>query len=170
VRGRLIFPFLIELAQLDTAGTSADPDGAGPMTSGFDADFRETAILPTSDGIGRSARVERTLFKLPGQFYNTDSFLRLQMLATGAAGSTGFTVLFHFRDLEAAGLVETTTGLSKIKVGDRLNAIYTMAGDLVQTIKNPPGAFVTEAQPIFGLGRSRNLLAVTFRSRDPGQG
>ncbi len=168
-RGRLIFPFLIELAQLDIPGTLADPDGAGARTSGYDPIFREPVVLPSSDKIGTSARAEKTLIKVPGQFGSTDAFADLQEAATGNLSTIEFTILFHFRDLESLGLVETTTGNAKIKIGDRLNAVYDYkAGTLIQTVPNPPGAFVVKARPLFGLHMRRNLLEVHFRSRDPG--
>ena len=49
MRGRLINPFAAELAQLDTAATAADPDGPGPLTSGYDADFQETVLFHFGD-------------------------------------------------------------------------------------------------------------------------
>lgn len=167
-RGRLIFPFLIEIARLDLSGTNADPDAGGPLTSGYDPDFRESRILASADRVGTNARKELTAIKLPGQFGSTDAFLKLQMLATGNAGSTGFVVLFHFADLEAAALVDSV-GNAKIKVGDRMTAVYKITdGSLLQTIKTPPGAYITEAAPIFGLNSERNLLQVTFKNRDAG--
>ena len=52
MRGRLIFPFLAELRRLDTAAmASTDPDGAGPLTGGFDPDFKEP-VLVDRDGDG----------------------------------------------------------------------------------------------------------------------
>ena len=46
MRGRLIFPFLAELRRLDTAAmASTDPDGAGPLTGGFDPDFKEPVLV-----------------------------------------------------------------------------------------------------------------------------
>jgi len=168
-RGRLIFPFSIELAQLNLAGTAADPDGGGPLTSGYDPDFRETRILPTSDRIGASARAE-TLIKLPGQFGSTQSLSALLEAQNGNLSPTEFEILFHFRDLERLGLIDTVTGTAKIKVGDRLNAIYQCCdGTLIQKIKNPPGCFCTKASPSFGLHNARNLLITAWKSRDPGQ-
>lgn len=166
-RGKLIFPFLCEIAPLDIVASAADPDGAGPLTTGYDPDFRERVVLPTSDRIGNDRRVEGALFQIPGQFGSTDQFKRLQMAATGNLDNTGFTILFHFMDLETLGLVEPTTGTALIKVGDRLNAIYSMGGELVQVVTST--TFITEAQPIFGLERTRNLLCCTFKSRDAGQ-
>jgi len=51
-----------------------------------------------------------------------------------------------------------------------MEAVYDVQGvTLVQAIPNPPGLFVTEAEPSFGLGGSRNLLIVSFKGRDQGQ-
>lgn len=167
-RGRLIFPFLVELAPIDVVASAGDPDGGGPLTAGYDPDFRERVVLPTSDRVGNVSRIEGATFQIPGQFGSTDSFRRLQMASTGNLDNTGFTVLFHFADMEALGLVEPTTGTALIKVGDRLNAVYDLGGTLLQSVL--PGALVviTEAKPIFGLNSARNLLECTFKSRDAG--
>lgn len=167
-RGRLVFPFLAELAPIDVVASAADPDGAGPLTAGYDPDFRERVVLPTSDRVGDVSRVEGAPYRIPGQWGSTDSFRRLQMASTGNLDNTGFTILFHFGDIETMGLVEPTTGTALIKVGDRLNAVYDMGGNLVQVV--PPGGMVviTEAKPIFGLNSMRNLLECTFKSRDAG--
>ena len=162
-RGRLIFPFLVELAQLDLTETESG------SSKGFDDDFKETKIVQTSDRLGSSTRSESTLIKLPGQFGNPQSMAVLMEVQTGNISPVEFEILFHFRDLEANSLIEASTGSAKIKVGDRLNAIYRMNGDLVQKIRNPPGAFITKAMPTFGLHGARNLLVCTFKSRDQGQ-
>ncbi len=169
-RGRLIFPFLVEIAALDLPGTAADPDGAGPLTSGYDPDFREPIILHTSDRIGQSARKEATLYKIPGQFSEgTNAFLQLLAAPTGNLATTEFSLVFFFADLEAAGLVESTSGLAKIKVGDRMTAIYDIhTEELVHKVPLVPGAYVTKAEPHFGLNGGKNLLMVTFKGRDPG--
>ena len=54
MRGRLIFPFLAELYRLDTRATATtDPDGAGPLTGGYDPDFKEPVLVDRDgDGIG----------------------------------------------------------------------------------------------------------------------
>lgn len=168
-RGRLMNPFLIELAQLDLAGTAADPDGAGPATSGYDPVFRETVLTPTSNGIGQSTRKETTIL-IPGQFGNPQSMAQLMEAQNGNLSPVEFEILFHFRDIERLNLIEAATGSALIKVGDRLNAIRKCCdSSLIQMIPNPPGAFITKAMPTFGLHNSRNLLICTFRSRDPGQ-
>ncbi len=126
-------------------------------------------ILPTADRIGQSARKEATLYRVPGQFSEgTNAFLALLAAPTGNLASTEFSIVFHFADLERLGLVEAATGLAKIKVGDRINAIYDMFGNLMQKVPLVPGAYVTKAEPHFGLNGGKNLLMCIFRGRDPG--
>jgi hypothetical protein len=159
-RGRLIFPFLIEIAPLDLAATEA---------VGYDPEFREPVIVPTLDRIGASARQEATMIRVQGSFHTPQTSFALQQSATGNLNRVDLIVLFHFAELESAGLVEASTGTAKIKVGDRLNAIYNVRdGSLVQKFPNPPGAFVKRAGPLFGLGSTRNLLEVNFQSNDQG--
>lgn len=161
MRGRLIFPFSIELAILDLEATDDGGDG-------FDPILKEPVLASTDDGLGESSRAE-TLIKVPGQFADQNQFLGLQEASTGNLAQASFVILFHFADLERLGLVEAATGNATIKNGDRVNAIYDIRTDeLVQAVRNPPGAFVVKATPRFGLGSRRNLLEVTFRSRDPG--
>lgn len=162
MRGRLINPFGIEICRLDVAATTTSP--------GFDSVWREPVLISTADGKGTSGRKEMTAIQVPGQFAIGSDFLALQMAANGNLAKTDFKVIFHFADLEDLGLVESATGLALIRVGDRMSAVYSDDGlTLVQAIPNPPGVFVTEAEPRFGLGKSRNLLVVTFASRDQGQ-
>lgn len=159
MRGRLIFPFTIELAQLDLAATAA---------AGYDPIYKETKLAASADRLGTSTRAE-TLVQVPGQFSDHNQFLNAVAANTGNLAQVDLVVLFHFRDLERLALVEAETGLAKIKTGDRLNAIYDVkTGEVIQVLRNPPGAFVVAAKPLFGLGNKRNLLEVTFRSRDQG--
>jgi hypothetical protein len=166
-RGRLIFPITAEIARLDLASTAADPDGAGPLTSGFDEDYREAVNLPSIDRLGTSARRE-VLVTVPAQA-EPDSFDRLQMFATGDSSGGEFVLVLHFQDLEDLGLVDPVTGQAVIKVGDRLKALYRPTGELIQSFPDPPGLFVRDATPIgIGFDGNRNLLKVTFHSRDQG--
>lgn len=160
-RGRLIFPFTLEIAQLDLGAT---------QTAGYDPDFREAGITSTPDGLGQSNRAE-TIIQIPGQQWvksNSNNFMALKEMSTGNVASVQLLFVLHFADLEAAGLIEESTGLATIKVGDRLSAIYDSAGNLVQMMPPSPGVFITEAMPVFGLNGIRNLLEITFTSRDPG--
>jgi hypothetical protein len=165
VRGRLISPCLAEIAQLDVAATAADPDGAGPLTSGYDADFQETARLPTPAGPGRDARREKPSRLLPCQV-EVQGFGELQEVLTGNSPRAHLVLVFHFRDLEQQDLVDPTTGDARLRAGDRLVALRDFrTSELVQAVRTPPGLYLTEAQPQFGLGMRRNLLLATFNER-----
>jgi len=167
MRGRLINPFLAELARLDTVATAADPDGPGPLTSGYDPDFKETVVIPTPVG-GQDARREQPPIRLRCQV-EVGTIEALQQLASGASPNSKVTLVFHFSDLEQIGLVDPDTGDALLRVNDRLVAIRDLAGNLVQAVRTPPGLYATEVQPqSFGLGLCRNLLLVTFDEREVG--
>lgn len=166
MRGRLINPFLAELARLDTAATAGDPDGAGPLTSGYDPDFKETLVVPDETWRGHDARRERPPIRVPCQV-EVANFGELEELLTGNSPRSHIVLVFHFEDLERMDLVDSVTGDARLRVDDRLVAIrdfYT--GEVVQAIRTPPGLYITEVQPqSFGLGLRRNLLFAIFNER-----
>jgi hypothetical protein len=170
-RGRLIFPFLVELAPLDTLATeTTDPDGAGPLVSGYDETFRVPVKVAagTSDQSGTTARVEGALVQVPAQI-EPDQFEALAMMLSGESPSTNsFRVVMHYADLEVADLVEAD-GTPKVRKRDRLTRILNMDGDLVETIPDSPGLFVVRVMSRgWGLGGrapTRNLLFVDFEER-----
>lgn len=172
-RGRLIWPFLARIARIDPAGIAADPDGAGPLTSGYDDDFREPIRLPVAGKVaGASARVELATVDLPVQVED-EEWERLSELRTGDVAGTRVTLVFHFKDLERLGYVDATTGDALIpRKGDRLVSIRDKTtGANVQAIPTPPGLYCVEAQPrSYGLSSlKRNLLVGVFASRDTSQ-
>jgi len=165
VRGRLINAFAAELAQLDPAATAADPDGPGPPSSGYDADFHETVLVPSPAGRDQDARREKPLVRVPCQI-EVQAFGELTELPTGNSPRSHLLLVFHFDDLEQLGLVDPTTGETLLRVGDRLVAIRdARSGELVQAIRTPPGLYLTEAQPQFQLGMRRTLLLASFNER-----
>ena len=146
MRGRLLFPFVAEIAQLDRAASRFDPD------------FKE----PLPDG-----RVEQPV-TLPCQV-EVAEFETLEESFSGDLPKTALTLVFHFRDLERLGLVEAETGEPRLRVGDRLAALRDRAGKIVQAIRMPPGLFIVELRPVtFGFGLSRNLLLAVFHDREQG--
>lgn len=162
MRGRLIFPFLAEIHRLDTTGT-------GPLTSGYDPDFKEpVGVDSNDDGIGEPVRIEHLGVRVPCQV-EPKTFEQLRMFAAGNSPRSRIELVFHFRDLKQLGLVDGPTGEALVRPGDRLGALYDKAGALVQAVRTPPGLYVSEARPIgFGLHRprpSRNLLLVAFEDR-----
>lgn len=167
MRGRLINPFLAEIARLDTVATAADPDAAGPLASGYDPDFKETVVLEDA-GERRDARREMPPILVRCQV-EVGAFEALQQLAAGSSPNSQVTLVFHFRDLERMNLVDPASGDALLRVNGRLVAIRDLAGNLVQAVRSRPGLYATEVQPqSFGLGRSRNLLLVTFQERELG--
>jgi len=166
-RGRLIFPFIVELYQLDTVATEADPDGAGPLTSGYNEFFREPIKIlgDPADQVGESARVESGPIQVEAQI-EPEMFERLEMMLSGQSPDTRFAVVAHYANLERNGLV-LSDGTPSIKKGDRLSRILSCrTGELVEPVPNPPGLFVRQTQPrSFGLGTERNLLLIEFEER-----
>lgn len=169
-RGQLIFPFIVELGLLDTAATAADPDGVGPLASGYDDEFRETVIRSGVGSVrGESARVERVQ-----RFFaqvEDDAQGSLSMGASGNMPVSRITLVFHYEDLEALGAVQSPAGKPIIKApGARLISIRNPdTGELIERYDSPPGFWATEAKSGgFGLGPNRNLLIVVFQERAQG--
>ncbi|MBN2196402.1 MAG: hypothetical protein JW751_26550 [Polyangiaceae bacterium] len=170
MRGKLIFPFLAELFRWDSAAMAAvDPDGAGPLVSGFDPDFKEPVLIDADDdGVAEPFRREHPPVRVPCQV-EPEAFQVARMATAGNTPKSSFDLVFHFRDLERLGLVDPDTGDALIRPSDRLGGLYDVEGRLVQAVRTPPGLYVTEARPIgFGLNRRRprrNLLLVSFQDR-----
>lgn len=170
-RGRLIFPFKAQIYQLDIAATSQDPDGAGLLESGYDSDFKETVIVQQAgQQLGTDARQEMAPVMLECQV-EPDTFSAMQQLFSGNVPDADIALVFHFADLEAIGLVDAG-GNALLKTSDRLGGIYSMSGEQVMNVPNPPGLYAVEIRPIgFGLNMEspkRNLLLVTFNDRERG--
>lgn len=161
MRGQLIWPMTVELALLDSAATAA--------ADGYDDIFDEPVMVPPPTGSARGtiARVDDTI-RLPAQV-EPEEFEALQMMTTGSSPRSLLRLCFHYRDLEDAGLLEPTTLRPKIRVNDRLVAIYDYrTAELIEQFPNPPGFFAREVRSAdFGLSSlKRNLLLVTFMERE----
>jgi len=159
---RLISKFLAQVHRLErTSGGSTSL----PL---MDPDFREPlAVDLDEDGIAEVARRELSPVLIPCQV-EPQTFEQLRMLPSGRAPRSSLDLVMHFRDLTRLGLVDTE-GRARVGPGDRLSGIYTLDGELVLSVRTPPGLYVTEARPTgFGLGLGkarRNLLLVTFSDR-----
>lgn len=169
MRGRLIFPFNVELGLLDTAGTRADPDGAGPLDSGYDDDFREPRMLPPVSGSARGTVERVEVVKTFRAQIEDDLDEALNMSASGNNPQNTIGLVFHFKDLEDAGAVQLASGLAIIKApGARLISIRDPRNnDLIERYDMPPGYWATQAKSMgYGMGPQRNLLLVIFQERD----
>ena len=179
MRGRLIFPYFADIAQLDTVATAAvDPDAGGPKTSGYDDVFREPEPVqdPTFSPLrpaGGCARQE-TIISIPVQVdHRTQQYDRHQMLAGGDQRGARMVLWTHFAHLEEAGLLDAHTNAASIRVNDRLVALYQCVegakGPLIQSFPAPHHDLrLWEVSPRgMGLsGLARNLLKMTFEDRE----
>ncbi len=167
-RGRLIFPFIVELAQLDTVAMTRDPDGPGPETSGYDIDFREPIIIKANvDDVKGEALREETCIRLRCQIEDS-VFEAVRQVLGGTSPNSKMTLVFHFKELEEKNLIDEN-GRAMIRLHDRLRAIYDCTGKLIETIPDPPGLFINDVTPAgFGIGRQRNLLIVGLQERELG--
>ena len=167
-RGRLLFSFRAEVFRYDTVtARNVSPDG-GKHAGGFDDDFKEPVLVDRNgDGLDDYQRAELPPVLIPCQVEPVANEV-LKMTDAGNSPGSTLALVFHFRDLERMGLVETDTGAPLIRVGDRLGSIQDRHGNLVQEVPTPPGLYVVEARPIgMGLGFARNLLFVKFSDRSP---
>lgn len=164
-RGRLIFPFRASIRQLDTAATAAAKSGAG-----YDEDFKEPSPTPPAGGAGpgTSTRAESTALVLPCQV-EMGTGEKVRQFFQGADMDGRLVLVFHFRDLEAAGLVDAS-GNARLRHSDRLASIAnSRTGEVVFTPRDP--LYVIEVTATaFGIGRGRNLLTVFFATRDKAAG
>lgn len=167
-RGRLIFPFIVELAQLDTVAMARDPDGDGAKTSGYDLDFREPIIVQANaDDVKGSALREERCIRLPCQIED-DAFEAMRQVLGGTSPDSRMTLVFHFSSLEDANMVDEN-GQATIRLNDRLRAIFDCEENMIERIPNPPGLFVNSVKSAgFGLGQKRNLLIVELQERELG--
>lgn len=166
-RGRLIRPQIVEVGLLDLIATATDT-GDPSLPDGYDADFREPVRLPVEGGgPGTTQRVEkcaqfRAQIELPRVDETKQTF-------GGNIPQTTLVVVAHFADLEALGLVDSTTGEAMIRTMARLKAAYTLGGKLIQNFERLDLYALQVAPASFGLaGGTRNLLIVTFGQREKG--
>lgn len=167
-RGRLIFPFVVELGLLDTAAMAADPDAYGPLSSGYDDEFREPVMVPPSTGSAPGHLLRKEVVKRFKAQIEDDTAEMMEIMASGNSPQNTLGLVFHYIDLEAAGAVQLVSGKPTIKApGARLISIRDpRTGAVVERYDNPPGYWATQSKSMgFGIGQTRNLLLVVFEER-----
>lgn len=160
-RGRLIFIVHAQMFPLDTTATSANDNG-GETRSGYNPYFRE----PVKFADGTNSRVESSPILLPCQVIGQRGpYSQRQSQAGGHSDSTSIELGFHFRDIEALGLVDAD-GKPGIHHEARLGALFRRDKiTLIRTYTEPLFAAEEEDRGI-GFAGQRNLLLVMFRTRD----
>ncbi|NUP12888.1 MAG: hypothetical protein HOW73_43165 [Polyangiaceae bacterium] len=151
-RGRLLRPFLAEIQRIDTQATTYDPVWRTPVVT-YPGGVR-TKSTAYQDPILLRAQIEVTADGVQ------------QQTASGNTPDSRIVLVFHFRNLEAAGLVDAN-GLPMLRVNDRLTRLMRLNGQQLQVYPRP--LYATEVQPTgFGLGGGRNLVIATYEDRPEG--
>lgn len=135
MRGRLIQRFQAVLFRVDPTTTAAVSGG------GYDDIWNWTK--PVNDGtqLGATSRREYAAVRVPCQIDRGATRADDQLTVGGQVMRPDYILTMHEPDLFAASLIDTD-GRPAIFQGDRIAAIETMAGQVVQTFANPPGLFV----------------------------
>lgn len=153
-RGRLIVPFLVDLARLDTQLTA------------YDDTFRTPRVRVIA-GKRIETRTEQPILRVPCQVEPSDDKMQTQTPG-GDAPSTSITLVFHFKTLEKMKLLDEN-GEPTIRVNTRLAALRRKNGTLIRTYPEKPGIFAVKVQSDgYGLGGERNLCLVLFTDRPQG--
>lgn len=149
---------------LDAVATRAET-GTG-FSAGFDDDFQEIVVVSTPQG-RKTDRDELASVFIPSQIEDP-TFDVLRQLAGGAQLDTKLTVVWAMKDLLALGLVVPETGEPRVRQNDRLVSIRDKHMNLVQAIRTPPGLYVLEVRPTWGVAQARDLFVVSFQDRQQG--
>lgn len=165
MRPRIHHAFFAEIVCLDAIATRAETPAQ--LASGFDDDFGEIVVVSTPQGEREIERLEQEPVFIPSQIENP-VFDILRQLATGAQLDTKLTLVWAVKDLEAMGLLVPSTGEPAIRQNDRLVSIRDKDMRMVQVIRTPPGLYVSEVKPLFGIAQRRDLFIVAFEDRQQG--
>jgi hypothetical protein len=158
----LLQTFLAELAQLDTSATAADPDGAGPLASGYDVSCQETVLLPSAPGLD-AMRVGRSRFSTCRARPRSSRSPRAPRSRPATRRARTWCSCFTFATLSGSALSSRTleTRSCASATGSLRSGIDAPAISSRRSARLP-GLYLTEPQPEFGLGGRRNLLIATF--------
>lgn len=155
-RGRLLFPLVAEIEQLDTASTEGQ--------AGYDQVWRTPKVAYTG-GERTTGQKYSPAVKLLAQLEPAQESTQ-QRGAGGDVPKSRQVLVFHAAHLEAAGLIDSD-GRSMLRVNDRLLALWTKADILIK--RYAPVLYATEvADGGLGMGGQRNLVLITFEDRAQG--
>jgi hypothetical protein len=155
-RGRLIRPFLAEIARLDTAMTEAD--------GGYDPVWKTTRVTYTN-GIRDTGQryLEPIRVRAQVEVVTQD---QQQQSPSGNIPDAMMRLVVHMSELEQRSLLDPD-GLPMIRANDKLVAIYRLTGVLEERYAQPLYCTAVE-RPAFGIGGRRNLAVFTFEDRPQG--
>jgi len=164
---RLVRPLVAEIAQLDTVATAA-VDPPGTSSSGYDPDFKEPVVAaPDAEGLGESQRQEKASIRVPAQV-EFGPFEQLRQAFSGNLPDSRVVLVMDFEDLDQLGLIDAGANESLLRANDRLVQILNGQGEVIEAFPNPPGMFITELRPGYGLDADRNIILAFAGEREPG--
>lgn len=161
-RGRLIYPVFVTLRRLDPDATA--------LVSGYDNVAGETKLTPTPDGLGQSARVNKTDFELPCQVEERNWFEEQNQMKQGDAPRTMIHLTFHVSDLKRVGLWTESAqfgGRPDLRVNDQVIKFRDRWNQLLWQTPENPGMFIQEVQPT-GFLSTQNLVVCVVVDRSKG--
>ena len=175
MRVPLLSPVQLVISRLDLQNTRrVDPDGAGPLTSGYDADLREPHVYTDP---ARETRVDARRYlpaiRVPCQVEVKD-FEQVRQRFGGDAPVTQMTFVLHVMDLRRLGYWLTDTqcergGGPALKTNDRIDRIERTGrpGEVVYPLKEK--LFIYELEPgSWGFGPSGQDLVIVWTANRPG--
>jgi hypothetical protein len=161
---RLIGPaYYLEIAMLDAVATRELSEPS--IASGFDDDFREIVVFSAPQR--ESAKQERPPLFIPSQIESPTLEMLMQMGA-GNTPDSKVTLVWARKDLVARDLIVPETGETLIRVNDRVVAIRDKCMNLIRKIRTPPGLYITEIRPTWGMAALGDLFVVTLEDRQQG--
>jgi len=154
--GRAIHPFYVELRQLVTEIEDVDI---------YDDDLSEALFVADDDDkVGTLKRPEADAILLKATIDMQD-FEGLAQVATGNVPSTNLKFFAHKRDLQRAGLLDGTGGIS-IRVNDRVSRLLDRFKRPAVSFDRVP-VYVTEVRPAV-LEGGMNFWQVALDVREQG--
>lgn len=164
---RLVRPLVAEIAQLDTVATSV-VDPPGPPSFGYDPDFKEPVVAASDpEGLGTSQRQEKAPVRVPAQI-EFGPFDRLRQSFSGNLPDSRVVLVMDFEDLDRLGLIDPGGNETLLRPNDRVVRILNGGGDVIESFPNPPGMFITELRPGYGLDADRNIILAFADEREQG--
>jgi len=164
---RLVRPLVAEIAQLDTVATEGiDPPGT--ITSGYDPDFKEPVLAsPSPEGTGVSQRQEKPPIRVPAQV-EFGPFEQLRQAFSGNLPDSRIVLVMDFKDLDRLGLIDPGGNETLLRPNDRVVRVLNGKNEVIETFPNPPGMFITELRPGYGLDANRNIVLAFAGEREQG--
>ena len=176
LRVPLLYPSAVVISRLSPTLThNVDPDGAGPLTSGYDPDLLEpypyedtTVTTPEGEETVATTTRYNTPIRIPCQVEIRTSE-ELRQVFQGDAPVTEWVFVLHNSDLSRLGLLDMDCGCApKLKTNDRIDRIEVLGspGKLAYRLKHV--LYIYRIDPgSWGMGPSGQDLHIVYTVNRP---